>query len=30
MAGRSLDELASHLDGECEWLVTNGVRRFAK
>ena len=20
-----LDELASHLDGECEWLVTNGV-----
>jgi len=23
--GRSLDELASHLDGECEWLVTNGV-----
>jgi aminoglycoside phosphotransferase len=23
--GRSLDELASDLDGECEWLVTNGV-----
>jgi aminoglycoside phosphotransferase len=23
--GWSLDELASHLDGECEWLVTNGV-----
>ena len=23
--GRSLDELALHLDGECEWLVTNGV-----
>ena len=23
--GRSLDELASHLDGECEWLVTNDV-----
>ena len=23
--GRSLDELASRLDGECEWLVTNGV-----
>jgi aminoglycoside phosphotransferase len=23
--GRSLDELASQLDGECEWLVTNGV-----
>ena len=23
--GRSLDELASHLDVECEWLVTNGV-----
>ena len=23
--GRSLDEIASHLDGECEWLVTNGV-----
>ena len=23
--GRSLDELASNLDGECEWLVTNGV-----
>ena len=23
--GRSLDELASRLDSECEWLVTNGV-----
>ncbi|WP_207222661.1 phosphotransferase [Herbihabitans rhizosphaerae] len=23
--GRSPDELASHLDGECEWLVTSGV-----
>jgi aminoglycoside phosphotransferase (APT) family kinase protein len=23
--GRSLDEIALHLDGECEWLVTNGV-----
>jgi aminoglycoside phosphotransferase len=23
--GRSLDELASQLDGECEWLITNGV-----
>ena len=23
--GKSLDEIASHLDGECEWLVTNGV-----
>jgi len=23
--GKSLDESASHLDGECEWLVTNGV-----
>src|SRR6266851_7929259 len=23
--GRSLDEVASHLDGECERLVTNGV-----
>jgi len=23
--GWSLDELASDLDGECEWLVTNGV-----
>jgi hypothetical protein len=23
--GRSRDELASHLDGECGWLVTNGV-----
>src|SRR5256885_776712 len=23
--GRSLDEIASELDGECEWIVTNGV-----
>ncbi|MEU4474656.1 aminoglycoside phosphotransferase family protein [Micromonospora sp. NPDC023888] len=23
--GRSIDELAAQLDGECEWLVTNGV-----
>src|SRR5258707_277975 len=23
--GRSIDELASRLDGECEWLVANGV-----
>src|SRR5207248_3372207 len=23
--GRSLDEIASHLDGECEWLIANGV-----
>ncbi|MDG4757327.1 aminoglycoside phosphotransferase family protein [Micromonospora sp. WMMD710] len=23
--GRSLDEIASRLDDECEWLVTNGV-----
>jgi aminoglycoside phosphotransferase (APT) family kinase protein len=23
--GRSPDEIASHLDGECEWLITNGV-----
>src|SRR3954471_2215836 len=23
--GRSLDEIAPHLDAECEWLVTNGV-----
>ncbi len=23
--GRSLNELSSHLDDECEWLVTNGV-----
>jgi aminoglycoside phosphotransferase len=23
--GRSLDEIASHLDRECEWLVRNGV-----
>src|SRR5215469_3462520 len=23
--GRSLDEITSHLDGECEWLLTNGV-----
>jgi aminoglycoside phosphotransferase (APT) family kinase protein len=24
-AGRGIDELAADLDGECEWLVTNGV-----
>ena len=23
--GPSLDEIASHLDGECEWLLANGV-----
>ncbi|GGV36926.1 phosphotransferase family protein [Streptomyces spectabilis] len=23
--GRSIDDLAAELDGECEWLVTNGV-----
>jgi hypothetical protein len=23
--GRSIDELASRLDGKCEWLVANGV-----
>ncbi|MGW1344105.1 phosphotransferase family protein [Kribbella sp. NPDC002412] len=23
--GRSVDEIAAHLDGECEWLITNGV-----
>src|SRR6202035_6055796 len=23
--GQSLDEIASELDGECEWLVTNDV-----
>jgi aminoglycoside phosphotransferase (APT) family kinase protein len=23
--GESLHEIASHLDSECEWLVTNGV-----
>jgi aminoglycoside phosphotransferase (APT) family kinase protein len=23
--GRSLDEITSELDGECDWLVTNGV-----
>ena len=23
--GRSPGELASHIDGECEWLITNGV-----
>jgi aminoglycoside phosphotransferase (APT) family kinase protein len=23
--GRSIEEIASELDGECEWLVTNGV-----
>jgi len=22
--GKSLDQIASHLDGECEWLVTKG------
>jgi aminoglycoside phosphotransferase len=26
--GRSLDEIASELDGECEWLVTHGVLPF--
>ena len=25
LPGKSLDEVASRLDGECEWLVTNGV-----
>ena len=25
--GRSIDEVASDLDGECEWLVTSGVLR---
>jgi aminoglycoside phosphotransferase (APT) family kinase protein len=25
VTGRSLEEIGSHLDGECEWLVTNGV-----
>ncbi|TCO46175.1 aminoglycoside phosphotransferase [Kribbella antiqua] len=24
-SGRSVDEIAAHLDGECEWLITNGV-----
>ena len=24
-SGRSLDEIASHLDGECEWLIANDV-----
>ena len=24
-SGKSLDEIASRLDGECEWLLTNGV-----
>ena len=24
-SGRGLDEIASRLDGECEWLITNGV-----
>jgi aminoglycoside phosphotransferase (APT) family kinase protein len=24
-AGRSLNDIASRLDGECDWLVTNGV-----
>jgi aminoglycoside phosphotransferase (APT) family kinase protein len=23
--GRNVDEIAAHLDGECEWLITNGV-----
>ncbi|MEV0291667.1 phosphotransferase [Kribbella sp. NPDC050820] len=23
--GRSVDEIAAHLDGECEWLIANGV-----
>ena len=23
--GRSLDEIAAHLDGECDWLITNDV-----
>jgi aminoglycoside phosphotransferase (APT) family kinase protein len=23
--GRRLDQIASHLDSECEWLITNGV-----
>src|SRR6187551_956996 len=23
--GRSLEEITSHLDGECEWLLTNDV-----
>ena len=23
--GQSLDAIAAHLDGECEWLITNGV-----
>jgi aminoglycoside phosphotransferase len=23
--GRSLDEIAAHLDSECDWLITNGV-----
>ena len=23
--GRSPGEIASHLDGECEWLITNGI-----
>src|SRR5215468_2269570 len=27
--GRGIDELASELDGECEWLVTNGDLRAA-
>jgi aminoglycoside phosphotransferase (APT) family kinase protein len=25
--GQSVDEIASDLDGECEWLITNGVLR---
>jgi hypothetical protein len=24
-SGKRLDEIASRLDGECEWFVTNGV-----
>jgi aminoglycoside phosphotransferase (APT) family kinase protein len=24
-SGQSVEEIAAHLDGECEWLVTNGV-----
>ena len=27
--GRSLDELASRLDSECEWLVTNGLGGYS-
>jgi aminoglycoside phosphotransferase (APT) family kinase protein len=25
VSGRSLEEIRSYLDGECEWLVTNGI-----